>query len=220
MKLEALAAVDAALEADRLHVGRRRHGIQHPAGEPHAVRRALHIHLRLDMLRGIAADGGDVDVAEMRQVHQVVHHQHGGRFDRIHGVLVRPVDRVVVIRPAHDLAGIGLRRIAHPDPDERVLLHYREAAHARALEDAVLAGHVHAGAGAIEDQAVVAAFQAALDHLADVQRRAAMAAHVEQRRGVVLLIAIEHDRFVADPPRQRRGRRSRRPRRRRTRRCG
>ena len=99
---------------------------------------------------------------------------------------------------------IGLRGIAHPDPHEGVLLHYREAAHARAIDDAVLARDMHACARMVEDQPVIAALQPLLDDLAHVQRRAAVAAHVQQRRGAVLAIAEQHDGLVADATGQRR----------------
>src|SRR5207245_10276125 len=86
----------------------------------------------------------------------------------------------------------------HPDPHERVLLHHGEAADAGALEDARLAGDADAGAGAVEDQAVIAALQAFLDDCSNVQRRTTMAAHVVQCRDAVLPVAVEDDGLVAD----------------------
>ena len=110
---------------------------------------------------------------------------------------------VVVVWPRYDSGGIGLRRVAHPDPHEGVLLHHGEAADAGALQDVRLAGDADAGAGAVEDQAVVAALQAFLDDRAHVQRRAAVAAHVEQGGDVVLLVAEQYDGLVADAAGQR-----------------
>ena len=98
---------------------------------------------------------------------------------------------------------IRLGRIAHPDPHECVLLHHGEAADAGAFEDVRLAGDADAGAGAVEDQTMIAALQAFLDDLAHVQRRATVAAHVEQRRDAVLLVAEQHDGLVADAAGQR-----------------
>ena len=51
---------------------------------------------------------------------------------------------------------------------------------------------------------MVAALDAFLDDLAHVQRGAAVAAHVEQRRDAVLPVAEQHDGFVADPAGERR----------------
>jgi hypothetical protein len=51
---------------------------------------------------------------------------------------------------------------------------------------------------------MVAALQTFLDDLAHVQRRSAVAAHVEQGRDAVLLVAEQHDGLVADAAGQRR----------------
>jgi hypothetical protein len=75
-----------------------------------------------------------------------------------------------------------------------VLLHHWEAADAGCLEDARLAGDADAGAGAVEDQAVIAASQAFLDDRSHMQRRTAVAAHVVQCRDAVLLVAVEGKR--------------------------
>jgi hypothetical protein len=95
------------------------------------------------------------------------------------------------------------RRIAHPYPQEGILLHQRKGSDAGAFRTAVLARDMNAAAGAVEGQAVMAAGEAAFGHLAQVQRRAAVAAHVEQRAGVAHGVAEPHHRLVADPSSER-----------------
>ena len=109
---------------------------------------------------------------------------------------MRPAGGVVVPGIGDDGGRVGFCRVAHPDPEEGVLLDQREAADAGAFGDAVLAGDVDAGAGAVEGQAVVAAGQALLGHLAEVQRRAAVAAHVQERAALALGVAEQDDWLV------------------------
>jgi len=55
--------------------------------------------------------------------------------------------------------GIGELRVAHPDPDRAVALDRREAAHGKAGLRRVAPRHAHAGARAVEGDAVIAADQ-------------------------------------------------------------
>ena len=137
----------------------------------------------------VAADGALVHVTQVGEVHQVVDEQHEVALDVVVLRLVRPVLVVVVPGIGNDGRGIGLRRIAGPDPEELVLLDERIALHARARRDAVLAGDVDALAAAVEHQAVVAALQALGDHLAARERSAAVRAAVLERRGFAVGVA-------------------------------
>src|SRR5262249_17228466 len=90
--------------------------------------------------------------------------------------------RVVVTREVGDLGWIGLALLAHPDPEIAVPFDDRIGAHADTRRDTILAGNSDAGARCIEGEAVIAALdQAAFEHLALVQRRAAVAAAVFER---------------------------------------
>jgi hypothetical protein len=146
----------------------------------------------------IAAHSLGVQIAEMRQVHQIVDHQHVIAFDRVDVVLVRPLRLVVVEREIDDRCRIGLRCFAHPHPDELILLDHRIAAHPSVLGNARLPRNGDAASRPVEDQTVVAALDAGLDDASHMQRRRAMAAPVGQRRGAVCLVAKQHERFVAD----------------------
>src|SRR5665213_3326669 len=129
--------------------------------------------------------GQHVD-AEMRQVHQIVDHQHVIAPDRVAGVLVRPG---VVIGEIDDRRRVGQRRIAHPHPDELVLLDQRIAFHRGVAGNEALARHLHAFARAVDDEPVIAALDALLDDRAAAKRRGAVAAAVGERGGAALLVA-------------------------------
>ena len=183
-----------------LHIGRRRHGVQHPAGEFQPARRAHRIHLRLDMDRRVAADGGDMDIAEMRQVHQVVHHQHGGGLDGIGRVLVRPVRGVVV-------PGIATRSSPGrplPDrPSRSTAMHParpggRRATRARSGMRS-WPGMRTQCAGAVEGQAVVAAGEAVLGRPCRWCSGAPRWQHMSSKRGGSSAgVAEQHNGFIAD----------------------
>src|SRR6516162_10183917 len=104
-------------------------------------------------------------------------------------MLIGPMRVIGVIGEVDDLAHIGTHRLAHPDPDELVLLDHVIAAHASILGDAALPRHRHAFAAAVEDQAVIAALDAACDHLTKRERRRAVTAAIDERRGAALLVA-------------------------------
>ena len=146
---------------------------------------------------GVATDCARMHVCQMGEIHQVIHQQLPAGIERVIETAPYPL-LVHVPGVTGNQCRIRLGGIAHPDPHERVLLHRGETADAGALEDARLAGDADAGAGAVEDQAVIAALEAFLDDRSHVQRRTTMAAHVVQCRDAVLPVAVEDDRLVAD----------------------
>ena len=139
----------------------------------------------------------------MREVHQIVDHQHVICLDRIHRVLVGPAFAVVVVGKIDDAACVGARGIAYPDPDEAVFFHRRVAVHGGTRGNALLTRDAYARARPVEYQPVVAALQAALGHAAQLQRRASVRATVGQRANPARGIAEQHDRFAANSARQR-----------------
>src|SRR6185437_16550018 len=94
--------------------------------------------------------------------------------------------------------------LAHPDPDVAMTLDHRIAAHAETRWHAILAGNGDTSARRIEGEAVVAALQPIADHLALVQRRAAMAAAIFERNGRAVLAAEKHDRLAEQHAAERR----------------
>jgi hypothetical protein len=88
-------------------------------------------------------------------------------------------------------SGIGLGRIAHPDPHQVVALDDRVAAHAQLGRHHVLARDLDALAGGVELQAVVHAAHAVAFAAAQVQRHAAVAAAVLQRDDLAALALVE-----------------------------
>jgi hypothetical protein len=162
-ELEALQAIDPAGEPRRLDVTRRWQRIAHPASELDAGRRAHRLHLSFDMLRRVAADRPAMQITEMRQVHQIVDHQHVIAFDRIHCVLVRPGRVIIVIGKIDDRCRVGQDRVTEPDPQELVLLDQRIASHRCVGRDLALPRHLHTSAGRVDDEAMIAALDTALD---------------------------------------------------------
>ena len=200
---ELLAPVDRPLETDRPdEAGRRRH-VAHLADQHHARRSPLDFHFGRRMDQRRAADGPGVEIAQMRQVHQIVHHHHVVSGDAEHRAPVRPAIRPVVVWVIEDRVLVGERRIAHPDPDELLPLHHRIAAHTRVAGDTLLTRDADATPGPVVDQPVIAALDS-LRHDASVgERRAAVAAPVLQRRRPAVRVAEQHDRLVHDRPGER-----------------
>src|SRR5262249_14629509 len=79
-EIDDLPAVHVGGEAARLHEGRRRRRIDHPAGDRDTVLRALHLDLRLVYQRRIP-DRGSVHEGEMGEVEQVVDDELPVAFD-------------------------------------------------------------------------------------------------------------------------------------------
>jgi len=130
-----------------------------------------------------------MQIPEMRQVHQIVDHQHVIAFDRVDGVLVRPARRIVMVREINDLGRVSQRGITHPQPHQLILLDGLIAAHLRVPRDQLLPWDRHASSGGIENEAVIAALDAGLDDAAEMQRRGAMAAAIGKRRRLARAVA-------------------------------
>ncbi len=80
-----------------------------------------------------------------------------------------------------DGGGVGAGGLAEPEPDETVALGERIGANPGGRWDRAAVRIVHAGASAVEAQAMVAALQRVIDQLAAGQRRHAVRAAVGQR---------------------------------------
>ena len=134
----------------------------------------------------------------MRQVHQVVDHQHVVALD-VHDLLaIGPFRRVVVPGVGDDFALVGERGIAHPDPDDAVLLDHRIGTHLRHRRNVGLTGNFDALAGAVEDEPMIAALEAIFDNLAVAERSGAMAAAILERGGLARGVAEQHQSLVHD----------------------
>ncbi|MET3822604.1 hypothetical protein ABID76_005324 [Burkholderia ambifaria] len=142
----------------------------------------------------VAADGFQMDIAEVAQVHQVVVNQLIRRVVMVVAA-AEPVLRIRVERIARRRAGrFSVRVGADPDPYDGVLFPHRIRRHARLRRNPVLAGNLHAGAAAVEQQAVIAAAQAAHLERAARQRQRFVAAAILQRTDFPGRQAEQHDR--------------------------
>ena len=200
---ELLPAIDPPLESRRLHIARRRHGVAHPARELEAGRGVRRLHLGMDVRRRIAAHRPGVQVAQMRQVHEIVDHQHVVGLDGIAVVLVGPMGLVVVVGEIDDQRGVGVR--PHRPSRSRGTGSFPPAdscARARCRKFG-LPRDRDAPAAAVEGEAVIAALDAARHELAVRQGSRAVAAAVHERGGSPLVVPEENDRLVADAARQR-----------------
>ena len=150
------------------------------------------------MRRGVAAHRLGVEIAEMRQVHQIVDHQHVIGLDRIDVVLVGPPRAIVMIRKVDDPGHVGLGRITHPQPYQLVLLDRGVAPHPGVFRDQHLPGNPHAATRSVDDEAVIAALNPVSDHRAHMERRTPMTAAVGECSDAVRAVAKQHDRLVAD----------------------
>ncbi|MNE71953.1 hypothetical protein D3C80_1678610 [compost metagenome] len=72
VKFDFLPAVHGAFEWVGGRVGRRWNGVRHVAHDPHHIAFTFHTHPRIHVDAGVAADGAQVDITQMAQVHQVV----------------------------------------------------------------------------------------------------------------------------------------------------
>ena len=125
----------------------------------------------------VGAEGSAVDELHMRQIEQVVDDQ-----PVVPGDMEPPLDRfprrVVVPAIVGNRRGIGTPGIAHPDPDEAVALDHGKGRHAGARRYLCLARHLDAGAVTCEQQAVIAAADAAALDPAMRERGVAMDAAI------------------------------------------
>ncbi len=155
-ELDLLPAIDTALEAASRHIGRGRGRVRHATLDEDASLGGPGLHLGPEMGVWIAADGVWMDIGQVRQVHQVVDQQLPVAVDLVVSAAPGP-GGVVVKGVARYRARIGLVDIAHPDPDEGVLLLYWIAANAGLGRDAVLAGDAYAQPRRIILHAVIGA---------------------------------------------------------------
>ena len=141
-----------------------------------------------------------VQVGGVAEVEKIVDHQLvvGADDDAVAlgGVEFRHVIEHAEVR---HLVGIG-RRVAHPDPDRLVLFEHRIAFDPGPRRNVLGAVRVvHAGAGAVELQAMIRALDAiAVNDFAHAQRREAVRTAVLDCRHAAVGLAIEHDRFGHD----------------------
>jgi hypothetical protein len=149
------------------------------------------------------ADRRAVHEGLVRQVHEVVDHEPVVAVDADHLAVAGPGGVVVPVHVGHE-RGVGLGRIAGPDPDEAVLLDHRKVAHARRGVERFLARHVGAAALAVVDQAVVAADQLVAFEAAERERHQPVPAGVFERGDLAVGAAEHHQLLVADGARQQR----------------
>ena len=123
---------------------------------------------------GLTTDRSTVDISEMRQIHQIVHHQHVVGLDVEYIPSVRPLVRKIKIGEIDDFRLISQRWITHPDPDNSLALNHRIAFDVCRGWDRVLTRNLDTVAGPIKGQSVIPALQAIFHDFAMSQRRTAM----------------------------------------------
>src|SRR4051812_47147928 len=116
----------------------------------------------------------------------------------MHVVRLAAPSRIGEIVEFQDLRWIGLRRIAHPDPDQVLALDDRIAPHAEVLRDVVLSRDLDALAARLELEPVVHAADVVAFAPAVGELGAAMAAAIVERDDAAAVAAIEHDRLLED----------------------
>jgi hypothetical protein len=146
-----------------------------------------------------AAERVRVHECEVIEIAQVVDDQQViGSVVEIGGNALPP--RILKVGDVENLRRIGECRIAHPDPDDVLLLDDGIALHAELRRDAVLAGNLHAFAGRVELQPVIhAAHTIALD-AALRQLGAAVTAAIVQCNDLPALATVEDDRLAQQAP--------------------
>ncbi|MNT05300.1 hypothetical protein D3C72_1399150 [compost metagenome] len=134
----------------------------------------------------------------MGGVEQVVGHVQVIAVDGHRIATVQPPVRVVPLGNVEKLGRVGQRRIAHPQPYQAVALLYRVAADLRRLRNTRHASGLHAGAGTVERQPVVAT----LDHITlqapHRQRQLTVRASILQGNHGTVRLAIQHDGFAKE----------------------
>src|SRR5262249_5483969 len=111
--------------------------------------------------------------------------------------------RLYVLAEVGDQRRIGQRSFAEPDEDEPVHFADREAPGAEVAADRGVTRDLGAGAIGGGADAVIAAPDVVADDVAGGKRRLAVRTAVGQHRDVSALAAEDHQRLVADRPRQR-----------------
>jgi hypothetical protein len=156
---------------------------------------ALALHLELGAREGVGSQRGGMQEGQVRRVEQVLDQQQVVRLDVQVVAAVAP-RRIVHPVEVLDQRRVGLRRLAHPDPDPVVLLDDGIGADLRARGDHVLRRHSHALAGRIELQAMVGTLDDVADQPAHRQRRLAMAAAVFERNRFSRICSEKNHGFV------------------------
>jgi hypothetical protein len=138
---------------------------------------------------------------EVREVAQVIDDEEVIRLV-VHVVGLAAPARIAQVREVEDLRGVGLRRVAHPDPHQVLALDHRVAAHAELRRDVVLPRDLHAAAARIELEAVVHAAHAVALEPAVRELRAAVRAAVVERHDLAAFAAVDHHRLLEDGARE------------------
>ncbi|MNT08681.1 hypothetical protein D3C72_1434300 [compost metagenome] len=140
---------------------------------------------------GVLTDGRAVHEGLVRQVHQVVEHQLVVAVGVDHLAVAGPFGIVVPVQVG-DVGRVGQGGIAHPHPDETVLLDRRIATNAGGGVDGLLRRHMGATTIAVEPQAVIAADHLVADQTALGQGQHPVPAAVGQNHRTAVSAAI-HD---------------------------
>jgi hypothetical protein len=173
-----------------------RRRVYDPAGDDHAVRRALDLDGGVLDERRIA-DGRFMYEGEMGEIEQVIDNELPIGLDVQIGALRAPMWIVEPMKVGNEV-GIGARGLTHPDPKPAVTLGHGIGFHARARRNGVLARHPHALPGAVIAQAMIVALQVVADELAHGERQVAMDAAVFERDRRPVFLAKQHDRLAED----------------------
>ncbi|MNG05016.1 hypothetical protein D3C84_881870 [compost metagenome] len=150
VKFDFLPTVHGTFERVGGGVGGGWNRVRHVAHDPHYIAFTLHAHAGIHVDAGVAADGVQVHITQVAQVHQVVVDQLVRRVVVV-DVAVEQVLATAVDRVGRWLAGrLGMRLAAKPDPDDLVLLSHMIGGHFGLARNLVLARDFHACAAFIE----------------------------------------------------------------------
>lgn len=94
----------------------------------------------------------------MGWVQQIVRHVEVIAVDRHRLAAIDAPGRITEMFDMENLCGIGFRGLTHPDPDEPVTFLHRVGADAGHMRNTLCTRHAGAGAGTVEGQSVIAAF--------------------------------------------------------------
>ena len=196
---QVLEAVDIALEAPHgaedggwLHIGHLAPGAHHIALDGD--------HKRV-FLNAAGGERGLVHEGQMGEIHEIIDDELPVGFHQQMIRLRRPT-RPAVFEEVGDQRGVGLRRITHPDIDQRIALDDRIDAGSEAIGHGRLRGDQLAAAIRAKAQPVIAAFDLVMDELAFGERILPVRAAIRQGDGASILAAPEHDGLAADHARE------------------
>ena len=195
-----LPAVDAPFVAAEPAEGRRRRRVLHPAQDAHRV--SVLDGLHPGGLGDLGAPGGrPVNVGEVGEIQKVVDDELDVRVQMELDV-ADPQSRTVQHAVIGNCGLVRLFGIPHPDPQKAVLLRERVGANADPGRNARLSGNLHASAGTVVPEAVVAALDRVADQAAQRQGNPPMGATVLQSDRRPVLQAEHDDRLVEEGPRE------------------